>query len=321
MRSLKKLKMRVEQLKDAALRTENAKKDTSVAKVETPTEPVVEVSPPLAEKVVPKVEVEESTAPLIEIEDPLPSAEITLPAVELVTPLGEVVNKAVESDTGGANFPKTPLFFDFTGPELFRVIEKVKFHNIQSGDYVFEEGDEGESLFIIVTGEAEVLSHTKEGELVRYAKLKEGDFFGEFSFFLKSQRNCSVKAITEVDVLELTKEDLDQITEKHPRVSEVLFDFYKDRVVFRLMAISEVFRCLSDSDKKEVLKHLTLEKYDRGSTIIKEGEKGEIMYLIKEGKVLVWTTDGKDKKKVLTEFEEGAFLWRDSACDQQAAYS
>ncbi|MBE9532194.1 MAG: cyclic nucleotide-binding domain-containing protein, partial [Proteobacteria bacterium] len=203
------------------------------------------------------------------------------------------------------NFPRTPLLSDFTEEELFEVINKVKFHNFTTGEHVFKEGDQGGSLFIIVSGEAEVVSHAKDNTLVNYARLEEGDFFGEFTFFSNANRNSSVKALSDLELLELTRQDLNDIIEKHPRVSEVLFEFYKERVVDRLMALSIIFRHLNEEDRTEVLKRVTRQTFKRGSVVITEGDKGEDMYLIKEGRALVWTLDANNTKQILNEPEEG----------------
>ncbi|MEE9543650.1 MAG: cyclic nucleotide-binding domain-containing protein, partial [Thermodesulfobacteriota bacterium] len=207
----------------------------------------------------------------------------------------------------GANisFPRTPLLSDFTEEELFEVINKVKFHNFSAGEHVFMEGDEGGSLFIVVNGEAEVISRAKDNILVNYARLEEGDFFGEFTFFSNAKRNSGVKAITDLELLELTKEDLNDIIAKQPRVSDVLFEFYKERVVDRLMALSMIFRHLNEEDRKEVLKRVSRKTFARGSVVFSEGDKGEDMYLIKEGRALVWTLDTNGAKQVLGEPEEG----------------
>ena len=205
------------------------------------------------------------------------------------------------------SFPRTPLFSDFTRQELAEVVSKVKFTTIDKGQAVFKEGDEGTSIFIVVDGAMDVRGKTPEGEEVLISHLKEGDFFGEFGFFANTRRKSTVQATVPTELLELTKGDLQEIISKHERAAQVIFDFYKERVVDRLMAISKVFRPMSEADRKEVLKRLTLATFDDGQDIMKEGEKGDTMYLMKSGTVQVWI-GGDGEKKVLSELKEGEFF-------------
>jgi CRP-like cAMP-binding protein len=88
----------------------------------------------------------------------------------------------------------------------------------------------------------------------------------------------------------------------------VLINFYKERVVDRLMALSTVFQPLGPDDRKEVLKRLNIVSFAKGGFITREGEPGDTMYLIKEGRVSVWVKDKNNNEKTLTELEEGDFF-------------
>lgn len=204
--------------------------------------------------------------------------------------------------------PKTPLFSDFTEAEFVEVIKKLRTRDLSPGELLFNEGDPGDSIFIIAEGAVEVTGRAKDSSSVHLASLSEGSIFGEFGFFLNSKRTTDVKATEKAHILELTKEDLNDIISKHGRVEAVLFDFYKERVVDRLMALSEVFRPLTENDRKEVLKTLSLEKFAAKEIITKEGDKGDTMFLIKTGRVSVWVKDKAGSPLFLTGLEEGDFF-------------
>lgn len=67
----------------------------------------------------------------------------------------------------------------------------ASFIYLKKGEILFKEGSEGEDLYIIVEGEAEIL---KGKELVKIAELKEGAIIGELSFLLKSGRTATLRA-------------------------------------------------------------------------------------------------------------------------------
>ena len=188
---------------------------------------------------------------------------------------------------------RTPLFSDLGQDEFLEVLKKVRSVEVIPGAYVFREGDPGDSIFLIAEGEVEVIGSAKDSSKVTLARLPEGSVFGEFGFFLGSTRTMAVRAVSKSTVLELTKADLNEIITRYGRVEAVLFDFYKERVVDTLLAMTGLFRPLTAEDRKEVLTAVTRSAYLPGEDIVREGEEGQTMYLIKSGEVVVWVR-GKD---------------------------
>ena len=207
-----------------------------------------------------------------------------------------------------ARFPRTPLFSDLAKDELLTVIGKLKHQIISPGVFIFKEGDRGDSIYIIASGEVEIIGKDKKGNNVVLSTLKEGDFFGEFGFFSNARRGASVRAASPATILEIGKSDVAEIIAKHKRVAQVLFDFYKERVVDKLMALSRIFEPMTSSDRKAILARLTFGKFQQGVNIVNQGDRGDTMYLIKEGQVKVWVNDPKKGKIVMAVLEQGDFF-------------
>jgi len=204
--------------------------------------------------------------------------------------------------------PRTPLFSELANDEFLEVLKKVKSAEFVPGAYVFREGDPGDSIFLIADGEVEVIGSARDGVKVTLARLPEGSVFGEFGFFLGSRRTMDVRAVTKATVLELKKADLGEIMSSYPRVEEVLFDFYKERVVDTLLAMTELFRPLSPEDRKEVLARVERSAWGAGEDIVKEGEAGQTMYLIKSGEVEVWVRGAGGERSEVARLGPGDFF-------------
>jgi cAMP-dependent protein kinase regulator len=233
-------------------------------------------------------------------------AETSKPEIDSVASSSDAGQPSAEKQS--IKFPRTPLFSYLTKDELFAVIGKVKHQIISPGVFVFQEGDKGDSIYIVVSGQLDIIAKDKKGNNVVLATLKEGDFFGEFGFFSNARREAGVRAATPTGILEIVKSDIDDIIAKHKRVEEVLFNFYKERVVDRLMAISHIFEPLTPTDRKVILEGLSSEKFKQGVNVVTQGEVGDTMYLIKEGKVKVWVEDPQKGKIVMAVLEEGDFF-------------
>lgn len=70
-----------------------------------------------------------------------------------------------------------------------------------ANEAIVRQGDSGASMFVIVRGEAVVVLEPSEQEV---ARLGEGAFFGEMSLLTGAPRNATVRAVTDMDLLEIT---------------------------------------------------------------------------------------------------------------------
>jgi CRP/FNR family transcriptional regulator, cyclic AMP receptor protein len=103
---------------------------------------------------------------------------------------------------------RSPLFEMLSTPELEFVADLSRPRRFAMGEVVFEEGELGDSLYVIVEGEAEVLRKNDEGQLKVLITLKAPSFFGEMSLIDKEYRSATVRAKTEALLLHLTADNL-----------------------------------------------------------------------------------------------------------------
>ncbi len=91
----------------------------------------------------------------------------------------------------------------------------------EPGQTIVREGEVGRSLFVIRTGEVEVIKSTADGPLV-IATLRDGDHFGEAAVFRNARRNASVVARTAVELLVLRREAVQALDQSLPGFREKL---------------------------------------------------------------------------------------------------
>lgn len=204
--------------------------------------------------------------------------------------------------------PVVPLFSDLKKEELARVIEKIQAKQYVRGAAVCQEGDSGDSIFIVSHGKVGIFRVNASGAKIFITELKEGDFFGEFGFFSNSRRTATVEAVVDTEVLEITKQDLEEIIHEFPSVSEVLFKFYKERVLDSLLATSSLFRSFLPQERKQILGKFNMEVFPVGATVLEEGAPGDSLYIIKTGQVEVFTVDVQGAPLTLAQLQEGDFF-------------
>ena len=85
----------------------------------------------------------------------------------------------------------------------------------EPGEQVFEEGDAGDSLFMILSGEVEVLKRF-DGKEVVVGTLGPGEYFGEMALLGPHPRSATIRARTAMDVLVLPRADFSALTGSLP---------------------------------------------------------------------------------------------------------
>ncbi len=110
---------------------------------------------------------------------------------------------------------ESPLFEMLSNQELEYVSELSRPRRFTAGQLVFEEGELGDSLYVIVSGEVEVLRRDGAGEQRTIAVLGPPLFFGEMSLIDKEYRSATVRARTDTELLHLTAENLAAFRKQH----------------------------------------------------------------------------------------------------------
>jgi len=100
---------------------------------------------------------------------------------------------------------RSPLFELLSQAELQVLADLSKPRRFSAGQRVFAEGDVGDSLFVLATGEVEVSRHETPGAPL--AVLGPPAAFGEMALVDREHRSATVVARTEVLALQLTAEN------------------------------------------------------------------------------------------------------------------
>ena len=119
----------------------------------------------------------------------------------------------------------TNLFEDIPGEEIYHVAQVMEEERLAQDTLLFQKGDAGDYLYVIVTGE--ILIHILEKEVNRHGK---GELFGEMALLDDTPRSTSATAVDETLLLKISQKNFYDIMMSHLEVMKGILKMLTDRL-------------------------------------------------------------------------------------------
>ncbi len=123
-------------------------------------------------------------------------------------------------------FKKIFLFQDLEDNEIQQVLNRTHPRNFPAGDAILQEGETGDSLFIMGQGDVEITKALtlvldedtpKEKVMIRL-KAEDGVCFGEMALLENEARSATVTALTDCSLLELHQQEFLALIRENPQM-------------------------------------------------------------------------------------------------------
>ena len=112
---------------------------------------------------------------------------------------------------------KIPLFSDFPPEELDRLLSIMSTLNLKSGEILFHEGDPSGQLYVVVSGELEILRAASTDNEFIISTVNEGEYLGEMSLIVpNNHRTASARARGEVVLLSMSRKQFIELLQRNP---------------------------------------------------------------------------------------------------------
>ena len=126
------------------------------------------------------------------------------------------------------------IFYDTPPDTLAEVAELLEQVRVQAGQTIFEKGDPGTSMYIVVTGSVRV----HDGDM-SIAVLYARDVFGEMAALDPEPRSASVTAVEDTRLFQLKQDDLHEIMMRSPKIADGIIHILCERVRARVSDMKE----------------------------------------------------------------------------------
>ena len=114
------------------------------------------------------------------------------------------------------------------GIELFEGLSVGEFAAVASvteeivypaGEFVIKEGDAGETMYLIASGEVSVVKGQGQDQEIELARIGTGDYFGEMALVDDVVRSATVRTEKESRLLVLHKQEFKEIVREYPQIA------------------------------------------------------------------------------------------------------
>ena len=112
---------------------------------------------------------------------------------------------------------ESPLFENMTNYQRRKAVLISELGEFEEGDLLVEQGTIGRDMYMILSGEAEVIRHDGN-ESRTLATLLPGTIFGEIGYIRETERTADVKALTKISVLRFDYEKMQKDLKFFPNI-------------------------------------------------------------------------------------------------------
>jgi len=122
-----------------------------------------------------------------------------------------------------------PLFADLPAEDLDNLANAISLETLAEGQMLFKEGDQGETAYVIDSGEIEILKISEERQVLLNV-LSTGDVFGEMALLDESPRMAGARAASPTTLLAIKKATFDDLLDNSPSAARSMFDTVVERL-------------------------------------------------------------------------------------------
>jgi len=139
---------------------------------------------------------------------------------------------------------KIPLFSELTADELNAISNLVNSKKVQRKSIVVQEGEAGESMYIIIRGSVKISYYSSDGQEVVLTVLRGGAFFGEMALLDREPRSATVTTLEDCELGQIRRADFEHLLHNTPSITLKLLT----EVVARLRRTSTILERISTMD-------------------------------------------------------------------------
>lgn len=105
-----------------------------------------------------------------------------------------------------ASLAEAPLFRELSREEVQSIVGRMERCSLSRGEILFEEGEAGDSLYVLLEGEVSIRKRDPDGQPQELARLSAHSVLGEIALLGRGERNAAAHALSDLALLSLSRD-------------------------------------------------------------------------------------------------------------------
>ena len=181
----------------------------------------------------------------------------------------------------GSAFPDLRVLYPDELQLLFNSAEFIRF---KADEPVIEEGQKGESLYLVKSGQL-LVNKRHEDNVYEVGSITPGDVFGEASVLYQGTAGAEVRAVDDCELYAVPAEIVHMLFDSNERFLRATTQLAERRAAASALAVNPVFSTLPMAVREVALYNAKYVSVKEGEVIIHEGDEASFMFLILAGRV------------------------------------
>jgi len=199
------------------------------------------------------------------------------------------------------------LFRNLSSDHMKKVIDKMYKRAVSNGETIIAEGDRGYHVYVIQKGSFDIIKKNKEGKEVKVAEWGKGQLVGELALLFNAPRAATVKAKTDAVCWAIDRFTFRNILKDVSQAATKTNAEFLKKV--------KLLQALTQAERNKIAEALEEKVFAKGSTIIKQGDHGDCMYIVKSGAMNAYV-DGNEES--VHSYGPGDFFGEKALMDDQS---
>jgi len=180
---------------------------------------------------------------------------------------------------------QTGVFNHLSEHQFAQLLSSIEQVRVLKGDNIIEEGEVADACYLILEGQAEVITHDDEGRILKLENFNEGRLFGEQALLQKSpgMRSATVIALSDIKLAKISHFMLLKAIQSNRAIKKKLLEkgHHELLALLRKKAQSYYFS-INDLIDKKVGEFIVK---DKDEMIFRQGDNPSGVYFVLRGKV------------------------------------
>jgi CRP-like cAMP-binding protein len=214
----------------------------------------------------------------------------------------------VEADPEVALFAlsQVKMFKDLSTRSMERLVFGARQLEIPDGEFLFVEGDEARSFYVVVEGTIELLRQ-KDGREVALRHANRGESLGLFGLFSAQLRAASGRAIGDCVVIEVPGERLQELLDGDDVLHARVLQMHRERLLESFMA-GKLFGDIDSIARARLIGRFANRSVEKNEALMVPGEVSNLIAVVTHGSLVLEERARPGEQPRTFEVTPGQFL-------------